>query len=167
MFLEAAKKGNHKVRLGSNATLFDYTYVENIAYAHLLAADKLAADNGSAGEAFIITNDEPIFFWDLTRYFHNVLGMTNIQRFTIPKPVALALGHITDAIKALIAPIIKIDPTFTAFRVNIITSNRYLDCSKAKRILGYKPLYNMEEALKKTMVYWKKVWEEEKAKGLA
>ncbi len=47
---EAAKKGNHKFLIGDNHTLFDFTYVENCAFAHYLAAEKLAPDNDTAGE---------------------------------------------------------------------------------------------------------------------
>ncbi|KAJ3032879.1 hypothetical protein HDV00_007013 [Rhizophlyctis rosea] len=168
-FLNAAKQGNYKFVLGNNETLFDYTYVENVAYAHLLAADKLSSQNGSAGQAFNITNTEPIFFWDFCRYFFAALGIpgNKICRFNIPTPVAYVLGHITDTLKLIVSPFKKIDPTFTAFRVQIITSNRYLDCSKAQRILGYEPPYKMEEALERTMVFWKKVWEEEKKAGRA
>ena len=61
--VEAAKKGQYKVVIGSNSSLFDLTYVDNVAYAHILAMEKLD-DPSVQGEAFLITNDEPILFWD-------------------------------------------------------------------------------------------------------
>ena len=47
---QAAKRGQWRVMIGANDNLFDMTYVDNAAHAHILAADKLAADNGTSGE---------------------------------------------------------------------------------------------------------------------
>lgn len=57
------------------ANIVDFTHVTNVVHGHLLAAEKLlqqaslpAAQRGTLhdrvdGEAFLITNDEPIPFW--------------------------------------------------------------------------------------------------------
>lgn len=42
-FIEAYKSGKKNVQIGNNTNLFDWTYVDNIAHAHLLAADKVGA----------------------------------------------------------------------------------------------------------------------------
>ena len=47
---DAAIKGNHKFMLGSNQTLFDFTYVDNIAYAHLIAAQRMEIGNKISGQ---------------------------------------------------------------------------------------------------------------------
>jgi sterol-4alpha-carboxylate 3-dehydrogenase (decarboxylating) len=52
MFM-SAKKGMHKVLLGNNTTLFDFTYVDNIAYSHLLAAQKLSIGSPVSGQVLI------------------------------------------------------------------------------------------------------------------
>ncbi|KAL4244680.1 hypothetical protein ABKN59_010242 [Abortiporus biennis] len=40
-FVEVYKKNQTHFQIGDNNNLFDWTYVENVAHAHLLAADKL------------------------------------------------------------------------------------------------------------------------------
>lgn len=40
-FYSVVKNGQTKFQIGSNENLFDWTYVGNVAHAHLLAADKL------------------------------------------------------------------------------------------------------------------------------
>ncbi|KAI0314026.1 C-3 sterol dehydrogenase [Amylostereum chailletii] len=40
--LEVLKKGQSHFQIGDNTNIFDWTYVGNVAYAHVLAADKLA-----------------------------------------------------------------------------------------------------------------------------
>lgn len=37
----------------------DFTYVENVVYAHLLAAEKLSLRSPVAGQAYFITNQVP------------------------------------------------------------------------------------------------------------
>ncbi|KAF9082627.1 hypothetical protein BGX23_012267, partial [Mortierella sp. AD031] len=49
-FIEVMKKGQHRLQIGDNSGLFDWTYVENVAYSHVLAAEKLVAGSGVPGQ---------------------------------------------------------------------------------------------------------------------
>ena len=53
--VNAALNGMSGVQIGNNTTLFDMTYVENAAYSHILAADKLKVDNGTSGQVCIMS----------------------------------------------------------------------------------------------------------------
>lgn len=112
-------------------------------------------------KVFYITNDTPLFFWDIPKYLYNELGYRNTLQTRIPKPLGLVLGSIVDVLVAVLRPVKKLNPTFTKFRVKVITNNRYLDITKAKEVLGYKPIVSLEEGLKRTAKYWKKVAEAE------
>lgn len=48
------KNNQTKFQIGDNQNLFDWTYVENVAHAHILAADRL--ETAVPMEAF----DEPL-----------------------------------------------------------------------------------------------------------
>lgn len=48
--------------IGSGQNLWDVTYVTNVADAHILAAENLTSSKTAAGEAFFISNNEPIPF---------------------------------------------------------------------------------------------------------
>ncbi|KAJ3175702.1 erg26, C-3 sterol dehydrogenase [Geranomyces variabilis] len=169
---DAAKKGNWKFMIGDNSTLFDWTYVDNVAHAHILAAKKLLSrasssspqqqhspesEETAAGQAFYITNDTPTFFWDVPKYLYNELGYRNTLRTRIPRGVGMILGAVVDALVAIVAPFKKLTPTFTRFRVKVITNNRYLDIAKAKTVLGYVPTVPLEEGLRRTALHWKAV----------
>ncbi|KAL8738475.1 MAG: hypothetical protein Q9181_000731 [Wetmoreana brouardii] len=83
--LRALKKRQTRVQLGENDNLFDFTYVGNAAHAHILAAVALLITaqkfgHGSSGnnmipldheradgQAFLVTNTQPIYFWDFAR----------------------------------------------------------------------------------------------------
>ena len=50
-------------RIGSRDPLVDFTYVDNAALAHLLAADKLAPGAPISGKPFFVSQGEPVPLW--------------------------------------------------------------------------------------------------------
>uniref|UniRef100_A0A0D6R3L8 3-beta hydroxysteroid dehydrogenase/isomerase domain-containing protein n=1 Tax=Araucaria cunninghamii TaxID=56994 RepID=A0A0D6R3L8_ARACU len=61
----AARVGKLKFIIGDGENMYDFTYVENVAHAHICAEQAL--DSGAsdvAGKAYFITNMEPIKFWE-------------------------------------------------------------------------------------------------------
>ncbi|KAI0243590.1 erg26, C-3 sterol dehydrogenase, partial [Massospora cicadina] len=68
-FLSSLDKGRSSTAIGTNQNLFDFTYIENAAHAHLLAFEKLDNSPNVAGEAFFITNGTPIPFFNNARKF--------------------------------------------------------------------------------------------------
>eukprot|EP00842_Homolaphlyctis_polyrhiza_P000692 jgi/Hompol1/1623/HPOL_005665-RA len=153
--IENAKQGRWRYRFGSNENLFDMTFVENVSHAHLLAADKIAPDNGIAGEVFIITNDHPTFFWDFPKILYNELGYKNTQQIVVPQWFALGLGITLDTIAYLISPFVTYKPVLTEFRIRVASANRYFNISKAKERLGYTPIYSLYDAIRITAEHYK------------
>ena len=86
------------VQLGDNTNLIDTLSVGNAAKAHLLAATVLLNPDRTAsrvdGEAFSITDGNPVPFWDLSRLIWRATGdMTPLKNDTvIPVWLALALA---------------------------------------------------------------------------
>jgi len=85
-------------QIGGNVNLWDFTYVDNVAYAHVLAAENLVTPveklkNGSAaGEAFMITNGEPVYFWDFARGVWAAFGHVNPRKLVIPMFLGYWMG---------------------------------------------------------------------------
>ena len=92
---DVIRNGQTAFQVGDNSNLWDFTYVDNVAYAHILAAENLLTpeenlEHGSAaGETFIITNGEPVYFWDFARGVWASFGHVNPKRFYIP----MSLGY--------------------------------------------------------------------------
>ncbi|KAH9727488.1 3beta-hydroxysteroid-dehydrogenase/decarboxylase isoform 3 [Citrus sinensis] len=81
LLVNLAKPGWTKFITGSGENMSDFTYVENVAHAHVCAAEALDSRMVSvAGMAFFITNLEPIKFWDFLSIILEGLGY---QRYTI------------------------------------------------------------------------------------
>ncbi|KAA8915918.1 hypothetical protein TRICI_001932 [Trichomonascus ciferrii] len=144
------QRNQHRFQLGDNLNLFDITYVTNVAYAHVLAAQKIldpATADSVAGETFHITNDSPIYFWSVGRCVWKYDGLTNAGTIVIPKTLGVVIGYFAQFACFLLGK----EPTLTPFRVRTSCAVRYYNISKAKQILGYKPLVGVEEGINKTL----------------
>ena len=63
--LGRAREGKLKFSVGlGEKKLSDFTYVTNVVDAMLAAAERLGPDSPIAGQAYFITNGEPMSFWD-------------------------------------------------------------------------------------------------------
>lgn len=234
-YAEAFKEGKAHYQIGDNTNLFDFTYVGNVAYAHILAAQKLipppvapdedkvdeiinrslpsidattgkhriptsdarplgpyvdpppnadallAAFNDTsyvesrpvartrydqfskqalerselpplqvAGQAFFITNGEPVYFWDFSRalWREMALGKYPTKGFTVlPRTVGLTFATMVEWWGWLTGT----EPVFTRYRVTYSCSNMYYNIEKARRLLGYEPQVGLEEGIKLSM----------------
>lgn len=162
------RSGNDKVQVGLNTNLFDFTYVENIAHAHLLAARALLVTHAAKtapldhekvdGEAFLVSNGTPVYFWDMMRSIWREAGSPRGTDHTwvMGRDVGLMLGYFSECFASLMGR----QPTLTRQRIIFSTMTRYYDISKARQRLGYAPLVSLSDGVKRT-VKW--TLEQEKA----
>lgn len=143
------QRGQHRFQLGDNQNLFDVTYVANVAYSHVLAAEKLLGGDADkvGGEAFLITNDAPIYFWSVARALWAADGLDPQPKVVLSKGTALAIGYVSELISKLLGK----EPTLTPFRVKTACATRYYNITKAKTVLGYKPVVPLEEGIRLTI----------------
>ena len=162
--LKAYEKGQTKFQLGANENMFDFTYVGNVAHAHILAAIALTQtysmktvplDNERVdGEAFLITNDQPIYFWDFARMIWTFAGDKTEpkQVWQIEKDTGLFLATLVEWLFWLAG---GWTPNLTRTKVKYSCMTRYYKIDKAKGRLGYRPQIGMEAALEQTVRWFK------------
>ncbi|KAK9915040.1 hypothetical protein WJX75_003997 [Coccomyxa subellipsoidea] len=149
-----AKKGKMKFIIGSGKNLMDFTYVGNVAQAHLLAADLLAPGAKCAGKAYFITNADPQPFWRFLGDFLEPLGYARPSK-KLPWRLIFAIAVIVQFIISLLKPFKEVPPSeFTPMRIRIAKANRQLDCSRAKADLGYIPEVSIKDALDRTVKHF-------------
>ncbi|KAL7944811.1 3-beta hydroxysteroid dehydrogenase/isomerase family domain-containing protein [Trichoderma barbatum] len=154
-FLRAYDNNKSHVQLGDNTNIFDFTYVGNVAHAHLLAARLLLATAASPiiplsyervdGEVFFVTNDSPVYFWDFARAVWRAAGSEKGTEgvWVISRGMSLILGSASETFFGIIGK----PPTFTRLRAMVSTMTRYYNISKAKRVLRYEPLWTLQEGI--------------------
>ncbi|KEQ78828.1 NAD(P)-binding protein [Aureobasidium pullulans EXF-150] len=158
--LEAYHRGQTWVQLGDNTNLFEFTENTNVAYAHVLATAALVAayakDNTTVaedkvdGEAFFITNDEPVYFWDFTRTIWKYAGDTTKPEHICVVPRSWAMG-VAFVLEWVYWALWLGNPPLTRTKVRLSCMTRYYSITKAKQRLGYKPVVGMREGLRRAV----------------
>lgn len=160
--LSAYYRGQTKFQLGDNENLFDFTEITNVAHAHHLALAALMAtrereDGGLAapldhekvdGEAFFITNDAPVYFFDFARMCWAAAGdrTTPAQVWVLSKDFGLFIATLMEWIFFLFR---LGKPNLSRREVRYSCMTRYYNIDKAKKRLGYRPLVNLDEGIRK------------------
>ncbi|KAK4892494.1 erg26, C-3 sterol dehydrogenase [Elasticomyces elasticus] len=160
--LSAYYRGQTKFQIGDNENLFDFTEITNVAHAHHLALAALLAtydrtqrglaaplDNEKVdGEAFFITNDSPVYFFDFARMCWAAAGDKTQpnQVWVLSKGLGLFLATIME----WVFWIFKLGkPGLTRQQVKYTCMTRFYSIDKAKRRLGYKPVVKLEDGIRR------------------
>ncbi|KAL4398950.1 Erg26, C-3 sterol dehydrogenase [Malassezia pachydermatis] len=120
--------------------------VESLAHSELMAA----------GEAFFITNAQPIPFWDFPRalwYRYNGHVDDKDSIFVMKLWVALLLAFFAE----LFSKLTRRPVQFTRYRVTYTACARYYNIEKARRVIGYEPIYGLEEGIQLSVDWWKSI----------
>lgn len=106
-----------------------------------------------AGQAFFITNGEPIYFWDYARSIfyrfdkHYGTEKYKKRRITMNNTVGLFLAHAAEWWGWLSGR----QPAFTVYRVKLVCRHKWHNIEKARRVLGYEPIVDLDEGMQRTV----------------
>jgi sterol-4alpha-carboxylate 3-dehydrogenase (decarboxylating) len=147
--LERARSGRLKFAVGREVKYSDFTYISNLVDALLLADEKLTPGSGVAGQAYFVTNGEPMPFWEFVRRVLARFGLPPI-RGTVPYLVAYAAAAAAEAIDTLKGGTLNAEDGMTRFAIKYMCTHHYFSIEKAKRDLGYRPGVSLEEGIDRT-----------------
>jgi len=136
-------------RGGKGAKLSDFTYVENLTDALLLAAEGLAPGGKAAGQAYFITNGEPYPFFAFVADVLAQLGLPAMKG-SVPYAVAYAAASVAEAWDTLKGGTLHAESGLTRFAVRYMCTHHYFSIEKARRELGYHPAVTLAEGIRKT-----------------
>lgn len=154
--VESYYGGRTKFQLGSNRNLFDFTDNTNVAHAHCLAAMKLRQHRSMTqplepdmrvdGEVFIVTNDEPRYFWSFMRRVWQITGDKTRpdEVVAVPRFFAMMMAAVLEWVFWGFG---LGDPPLTRTVVRLACMTRWFCIGKAKKRLGYEPLVSLDDAL--------------------
>jgi nucleoside-diphosphate-sugar epimerase len=122
---------------GDNVT--DTAHVDNVVEGLVLAAGR-----GRPGEAYFVTDGEPVVFREFVTAMMQTQGVEPPDR-SLPAWTARPLAAVSEAAWKVLP--LKGEPPMTTFRSWILTQECTIDISKARSELGFEPITSREEGL--------------------
>ena len=144
--IDSVKAGRLKI-VGDGRSRVDVSYVGNVADAHLDAFDALDSGAG-AGQAYFISQGEPVELWPWVNSIRESLGHTPLTK-QLPLPVAYSVGAVCEGVWKVLGR--RDEPPITRFVAVELAKDHYFDISAARRDLGYAVKVPMKAALQLTI----------------
>jgi len=122
---------------------YDFVDVRDVAEGLILACEK-----GKKGECYILSGQQ-ISVRQLLKFLEEISGV-KVPSFKILHQVARAAGFFN----VLYCNLMKIEPLFTPFSIDVLASNSLVSCQKAQDELGYSPR-SIYESIKESVQWFK------------
>jgi 2-alkyl-3-oxoalkanoate reductase len=144
--LAMAATGRLKI-VGSGRNKVDLTHIANVVDAHLLAEVALEKEISVpmarrivGGQAYFISNGEPVVLWDWVNQLLRALG-----RPEITKHVSLRAAYCIGGLMELLWRVLptQSEPPMTRFVAKELATDHWFNISAARRDLGYTPRITM------------------------
>lgn len=139
-------KGETNFVVGDGCNMYDFMYISNAVDAHILAIENLLTTETATGEAFFISNDEPVYFWDFLAFVWAQFGHVPRWRIYIPAAIAWFVGAILEWITFFTGK----ESTLDTGSVQDGVRTQYADIGKAKEVLGYVPRVGISEGVRRS-----------------
>jgi len=143
--LERGRLGQLK-KIGNCKNLVDISYVENVAEAHILAAMNLEGSGSAAGQAYFISQGEPVNLWQWIDELFRQMDVPPIKT-SVPFSLAYCAGAILETLHHIFAP--QKEPKMTRFLAEQLAKSHCFSIAKATKDLGYKARISTNAGMKK------------------
>ena len=143
-----ARAGKLKLGVGRDHKLSDFTYVDNLVDALLLADAKLE-DGSAGGQAYFVTNGEPRAFFAFVGQVLEQLELPPIKGY-VPYGLAYGVAAIKETFDALRGRPIGEEDGLSRFAIRYMCTHHYFSIDKARRELGYEPKVDLDEGIART-----------------
>ena len=140
----AKGKSGRLRRIGNRPCLVDTVYVDNAAKAHLQAAERLEPGSPVAGNAYFISNGEPLPLWEMVNRILAAGGVAPVSKSISPE-AAYAVGVICEKLWGWFR--LAGEPPMTRFVAKELATAHWFDISAACRDFGYQPEITIDEGL--------------------
>jgi nucleoside-diphosphate-sugar epimerase len=125
--------------IGGGRNLTATTHVDNVVEGLMLAAGR-----GRPGEAYFVTDGDPVVFRDFVTAMLRTQGVEPPDR-SVPAWTALPLAKAAEAAWRLLP--LAGTPPMTTFRAWLLTQECTIEIGKARAELGYEPVVSREQGL--------------------
>lgn len=149
--LERSLNSCLRIRVGYDGSRnSDYCFVMNLVDACCLVDENLYPGARTAGQAYFITNSEPLNMFD---FVNRVLVQSDLPTFerSLPDGLLLCVGYIWEFIDCWIfGGRLNSERGFSSFAIRYLCTHHYFTCKKAEDHFGFKPRIKLAEGIKYT-----------------
>lgn len=147
---EQVVAGQVKVLIGSKHSRLDNSYVHNLIHGHILAAQHLVEGGSAPGQAYFINDNDPINMFEFARPIVQACG-AHWPTFRVPGPLVKWVMSVWQRLHFSLG---VAEPPLPPLAVERIYINNYFSIEKARRELGYEPLYTTQQAMEHCLPYY-------------
>lgn len=155
--LEKASQGKLKRAVGNRDKLSDFTYISNLIDAIVMAEAALEPGSPVCGQAYFITNGEPMAFFDFIEKMLLELGYPAISG-KVPYWLAYTAAAIAEGIDTLKGGTLNAENGLTRFSVRYMVTHHYYSIDKARRDFGWEPKVPLDEGIRLTVKAYKEAF---------
>lgn len=148
---------NYIVPVKDARNQFQNAYAGNVAWAHLCAMRVAMKDSEViGGQAYFITDDTPPEpYFKFLKPFAERLGY-KYSSFGVPCQLLFGAAYTLEFMAWLISPIFRMKLTLRTSALRGATSTHTYNRNKAELQLGYTPMYSYENAIERSVPYYRK-----------
>lgn len=148
-----ARRGRMR-EIGNRSFLSDFLYIDNFVDAVLAADARMAKAPSISGEAFFITNGEPLAFFE---FVERVLAAADQPSIVgrVPARVAYAAAAFVELYYLLSSREFIPEDGVSRFAVRYLTTHHYFSSRKAERMLNWSPRVSIEVGIERTGEYFR------------
>lgn len=136
--------------VGSGENLVDISYIDNVAKAHLLAAENLENSASAAGQAYFISQGKPVNLWNWINDLFARLEIPQVKK-QVSFRKAFAASFVFEKLYSLLGR--SEEPLMTRFLAEQLAKSHWFSIEKARRDLGYSPEVSTAQGIDR-LVAW-------------
>lgn len=143
--LDRARSGKLR-QVGDGSNMVDMIYVENAATAHLQACDAMQPGARVCGNAYFISQGEPVNCWQWINEILDLAGLPPVRK-SISFRKAWRIGAVMEGCYRLLG--ITSEPRMTRFLAAQLATDHYFDIRRARSDFGFSPAISTEEGMRR------------------
>ena len=148
--LIARGKAKKLKQVGDGQNMVDISYIDNVAHAHILAAENLHSTATAAGNAYFISQGEPVSLWNWINELFRELNIEPVTKKINARP-AYVIGTLLEGIYMWSGS--GKEPPMTRFLAEQLARSHWFSIDNARKDLRYEPKVSTSEGLKR-VVEW-------------
>ena len=148
--IKKAREGKLSRAIGNRDKLSDFTYISNLVDAVVAAEERLTPGSPVGGQAYFITNGEPLAFFDFIELLLIELGYPPIKG-KVPYWLAYSVAAIAEAVDTLKGGTLNAEDGLSRFSVRYMVTHHYFSIAKAKRDLQWTPKVSLKAGIRLTV----------------